>query len=190
MRSSRKDASSRLPSTGPPRVSGMSRVGPSRSGQMEYHARPRVIVTAVGMSESRVLVVSATGQLGSVITRKLVASGTTVRALARNGKALAPLATGGRNRGGRPSRSPEAHRSLSRRRADRRHGQQQHGTGAHQSIPDRSRRLPEPLCRRAQHRRPTVDLRLVRGRRAGRAGRYLPIKWYIEDAIRRSGVPT
>ena len=43
------------------------------------------------MSDSRILVVGATGQLGSVITRKLLASGAKVRALARNREALARL---------------------------------------------------------------------------------------------------
>ena len=43
------------------------------------------------MSESRVLVVGATGQLGGVIARKLIASGTQVRALARNRDLLAHL---------------------------------------------------------------------------------------------------
>ena len=41
------------------------------------------------MSESRILVVGATGQLGRVIVRKLVASGARVRALARNAETLA-----------------------------------------------------------------------------------------------------
>ena len=41
------------------------------------------------MNESRVLVAGATGQLGRVITRKLIASGSKVRALARNREALA-----------------------------------------------------------------------------------------------------
>src|SRR5262245_8281326 len=44
------------------------------------------------MSGSRVLVVGATGQLGSVIARKLVAAGVPVRALARNREKLAALA--------------------------------------------------------------------------------------------------
>ena len=44
------------------------------------------------MNESRVLVVGATGQLGGVITRKLLAAGVRVRALARNQDALAALA--------------------------------------------------------------------------------------------------
>src|SRR5204863_93041 len=43
---------------------------------------------------SRVLVVGATGQLGRVIVRKLVASGTPVRALARNAQTLAAVASG------------------------------------------------------------------------------------------------
>jgi uncharacterized protein YbjT (DUF2867 family) len=44
------------------------------------------------MNESRVLVAGATGLLGGVIARKLIASGTKVRALARNRDALAPFA--------------------------------------------------------------------------------------------------
>ena len=44
------------------------------------------------MTESRVLVAGATGQLGSVITRKLIASGATVRALARDAAKLAAFA--------------------------------------------------------------------------------------------------
>src|SRR5262245_3577143 len=43
------------------------------------------------MSGSRVLVVGATGQLGRVITRKLIATGTQVRAVARNRQALEQL---------------------------------------------------------------------------------------------------
>jgi uncharacterized protein YbjT (DUF2867 family) len=43
------------------------------------------------MNESRVLVVGATGQLGSVIARKLIASGTKVRALARSPEKLSRL---------------------------------------------------------------------------------------------------
>src|SRR5258705_12465809 len=43
------------------------------------------------MNESRILVVGATGQLGGVITQKLIPSGVRGRALARNPQALAPL---------------------------------------------------------------------------------------------------
>src|SRR5687768_4385790 len=46
------------------------------------------------MSDSRVLVVGATGLLGRVIVRKLIASGVPVRALARNADALARHAPG------------------------------------------------------------------------------------------------
>src|SRR5262245_39749124 len=46
------------------------------------------------MSESRVLVVGATGLLGGAIARKLIASGTRVRALARNRNGLAAFITG------------------------------------------------------------------------------------------------
>ena len=46
------------------------------------------------MSDTRVLVVGATGQLGRVIARKLVAAGATVRALGRNGDALARVTPG------------------------------------------------------------------------------------------------
>ena len=68
----------------------------------------------------------------------------------------------------------EAHRGLPRRRPDRRDRQQQHGPGHDQPVPHRSRRLPEPVRRGAQHRRAPAGLRLVSRRRAGRAGRYLP----------------
>ena len=46
------------------------------------------------MNDSRVLVVGASGQLGRVIARKLVAAGAAVRALARNRDALARLVPG------------------------------------------------------------------------------------------------
>jgi uncharacterized protein YbjT (DUF2867 family) len=47
------------------------------------------------MAESRILVVGATGQLGSVIARKLLTSGVPVRALARNSQKLQPLSESG-----------------------------------------------------------------------------------------------
>jgi NADH dehydrogenase len=47
------------------------------------------------MPESRVLVVGATGQLGGVIARKLLARGVPVRALARDRQKLEPLAKEG-----------------------------------------------------------------------------------------------
>src|SRR5438105_1364654 len=44
------------------------------------------------MSESRVLVAGASGQLGGVIAKKLLAAGAPVRALGRDAAKLAPLA--------------------------------------------------------------------------------------------------
>ena len=44
------------------------------------------------MNDSRVLVVGATGQLGGAITRRLIASGVKVRALARSADKLAQFA--------------------------------------------------------------------------------------------------
>ena len=126
------------------------------------------------MTDSRVLVAGATGQLGRVITRQLLDSGVKVRALARNAGALARVRAACRDRRGGHARPGEAHRGLSRRRPDRRHRQQQHGPGHEQPVPHRSRRLPEPVRRGAQHRRAPAGLRLVSRRRAGRAGRHLP----------------
>ena len=47
------------------------------------------------MAEAKVLVVGATGHLGSVITRKLLSARTPVRALARNAEKLAALGRDG-----------------------------------------------------------------------------------------------
>ncbi len=142
------------------------------------------------MSESRVLVVGATGQLGGVIARKLIDAGVKVRALgaqcARRSRAFAPKR---RNRGRRPARRAEADRGLPRRRSDRRHCQQQHGQGTDQPDAHRPLRLPEPLRGGTQHRRSPADLRLVQGVAQDAPVDIFRVKWYIEDAIRRSGVP-
>jgi uncharacterized protein YbjT (DUF2867 family) len=47
------------------------------------------------MAESRILVAGATGQLGGVIARKLIADGVPIRAMARNLQRLQPLAEAG-----------------------------------------------------------------------------------------------
>ena len=126
------------------------------------------------MTDSRVLVAGATGQLGRVITRQLLDSGVKVRALGAQRRGARRVRAACRDRRGGHARPAEAHRGLSRRRPNRRHRQQQHGPGHEQPVPHRSRRLPEPLRRGAQHRRAPAGLRLVSRRRAGRAGRYLP----------------
>ena len=83
----------------------------------------------------------------------------------------------------------EAHRSVPRRRADRRHRQQQHGEGAHQPT-----RIDlsgyQNLCAAARN---TGVRRLIyvsyQGVSQDAPVDIFRVKWYIEDAIRRSGVP-
>ena len=157
-----------------PALAGWQRhlAGAEAARTMEYHSS-RVSSSGVGMNESRVLVVGATGQLGGVIARKLMASGTRVRALARNRDALASLeraaeiaAVDLRD----VPRLTDACRGVEQIVATANNNM---GKGGPQPIAYRSLRLPEPLRRRAQHRRAAFDLRLVPRRRAGRAGRYL-----------------
>ena len=126
------------------------------------------------MADSRVLVAGATGQLGRVITRKLLDSGVKVRALARNAGALAAFAPRAEIAAVDMRDVPkltEACRGVDQIVATANNNM---GTGGEQPDAHRSRRLPEPVRRGAQHRRAPADLRLVSRRRAGRAGRYLP----------------
>jgi NADH dehydrogenase len=137
-----------------------------------------------------VLVVGATGQLGGVITRKLAAAGAPVRALARNREKLAALAAPGieiapvdllnlsalgdacrgigqivataNNNMGRGATSP--------RRVDLTAYQNLCAAARNAGV----RRLVFVSTRGAEPDAP-VDL--------------FKVKWYIEDAIRRSGVP-
>jgi uncharacterized protein YbjT (DUF2867 family) len=137
-----------------------------------------------------VLVVGATGQLGGVITRKLAAAGVPVRALARNREKLAALAAPGveiapvdllnlpalgdacrgvgqivataNNNMGKGATSP--------RRLDLTAYQNLCAAARNAGV----RRLAFVSTRGAEPDAP-VDL--------------FKIKWYIEDAIRRSGVP-
>lgn len=141
------------------------------------------------MSESRVLVVGATGQLGGVIARKLMASGTQVRALARNRDRLAPLA-------------PQAEiasvdlRDLPKLTEACR-GVEQIVATANNNMgrgPTSPTRIDlsgyQNLCAAARN---TGVRRLMyvsyRGVAQDAAVDIFRIKWYIEDAIRRSGVP-
>ena len=141
------------------------------------------------MNESRVLVVGATGQLGSVITRKLIASGTKVRALARNAGKLAPFA-------------PQAEvaavdlRDVPRltdacRGVDQIVATANNNMGSGTTSPSRTD-LPayQNLCAAARN---TRVRRLIyvsyRGVAQDAPVDIFRIKWYIEDAIRRSGVP-
>lgn len=141
------------------------------------------------MNESRVLVVGATGLLGSVITRKLVRSGTKVRALARNRDRLARLA-------------PDAEiasvdlRDLSRlneacRGIDQIVATANNAMGSGATSPTRiDLSAYQNLCAAARN---AGVRRLVyvsyRGVAQDAPVDFFRIKWYIEDAIRRSGVP-
>ena len=135
------------------------------------------------------LVVGATGQLGRVIVRQLTASGARVRALARNQTALARLA-------------PQAEiaavdlRDLSKLTEACR-GVDQIVATANNNMgkgPDSPTRIDlsayQNLCAAARN---TGVRRLIyvsyRGVAQDAPVDIFRIKWYIEDAIRRSGVP-
>jgi len=136
-----------------------------------------------------VLVVGATGQLGGVIARKLIAAGTPVRALARNREKLASLAP-------RAEIAPVDLRDLPKlTEACRGIGQivatanNNMGTGANSPA-----RIDlsgyQNLCAAARN---TGVRRLIyvsyKGVAQDAPVDIFRIKWYIEDAIRRSGVP-
>jgi uncharacterized protein YbjT (DUF2867 family) len=141
------------------------------------------------MSESRVLVAGATGQLGGVITRKLIASGTKVRALARNREALARFA-------------PDAEiaavdlRDLAKlteacRGVDQIVATANNNMGKGATSPTRiDLGAYQNLCAAARN---TGVRRLTyvsyKGLSQDACVDIFRVKWYIEDAIRRSGVP-
>lgn len=141
------------------------------------------------MNEPRILVVGATGQLGRVITRKLIESGAKVRALARNAQKLEQFAP-------QAETAPVDLRDV-RKLTETCRGIDQivatannnMGTGA--TSPTRID-LPiyQNLCAAARN---TSVRRLIYVSYKG-VGQDAPVdifrvKWYIEDAIRRSGVP-
>jgi uncharacterized protein YbjT (DUF2867 family) len=141
------------------------------------------------MGESRVLVVGATGQLGRVIARKLMASGTTVRALARNGNALASLAPGAEI-------APVDLRDLPKlaeacRGVDQIVATANNNMGKGPTSPSRIDLAGyQNLCAAARN---AGVRRLIyvsfRGVSQDAPVDIFRIKWYIEDAIRRSGMP-
>ena len=141
------------------------------------------------LKESRVLVVGATGPLGSVIVRKLIATGVKVRALSRNQAALAQFA-------------PEAEiaavdlRDLQKlteacRGVDQIVATATNNMGQGPTSPTRTDLSAyQNLCAAARN---TGVRRLVyvsyRGVVQDAPVDIFRVKWYIEDAIRRSGVP-
>jgi len=141
------------------------------------------------MSDSRVLVVGATGQLGGVIARKLARSGVKVRALARNQTALAALAP-------HAEIAPVDLQDLPKLTEACR-GVEQIVATANNNMgkgPTSPTRLDlsnyQNLCAAARN---TGVRRLMyvsfRGVVQDAPVDIFRIKWYIEDAIRRSGVP-
>ena len=141
------------------------------------------------MPDSRVLVAGATGQLGRVITRKLIASGSKVRALARNREALAQF-------------GPDAEiaavdlRDLAKltdacRGVDQIVATANNNMGKGPTSPTRiDLGAYQNLCAAARN---TGVRRLTyvsyKGVSQDAVVDIFRVKWYIEDAIRRSGVP-
>ena len=143
------------------------------------------------MPESRVLVAGASGQLGRMIVRKLLAAGVPVRALARRREKLLELETAGAEIApidlGDVRALTEACRGVGQIVATA-----NNNMGKGPTSPTRID-LPayQNLCAAARNagvRR--LDLRLVTGASTQDAPvDIFRVKWYIEDAIRRSGVP-
>lgn len=141
------------------------------------------------MNESRVLVAGATGQLGRVIVRKLLASGRSVRALARNADKLASAAPGAEIAAVDLLDLPklnEACRGVDQIVATANNNM---GTGA--TSPTRVD-LPayQNLCAAARNAGVRRLLYVsYHGVMQDAPVDIFRVKWYIEDAIRRSGVP-
>jgi uncharacterized protein YbjT (DUF2867 family) len=141
------------------------------------------------MNEPRVLVVGATGQRGGVIARQIIASGTKVRALARSRERLSPLAPGAEI-------APVDLRDLPRlteacRGVDQIVATANNNMGKGPSSPSRiDLSAYQNLCAAARN---TGVRRLIyvsyRGVAQDAPVDIFRIKWYVEDAIRRSGVP-
>jgi len=141
------------------------------------------------MNESRVLVVGATGQLGSAITRKLIASGIKVRALARSAEKLgqfAPTAEIAAVDLRDVRKLTEACRGI-----DQIVSTANNNLGQGPNSPTRTDlSIHQNLCAAARN---AGVRRLMyvsaRGVTQDAPVDVFRIKWYIEDAIRRSGVP-
>ena len=141
------------------------------------------------MAESRVLVAGASGQLGGAIARKLLAAGVPVRALGRNPAKLEPLARAGAEVVPvdlmNLSKVTEACRGVGQIVATANNVM---GSGPTSPIKI-DLTAYQNLCAAARN---TGVRRLVyvsfRGVDQFSVVDYFRIKWYIEDAIRRSGV--
>ena len=141
------------------------------------------------MNTSRVLVVGASGQLGSVITRKLMANGTPVRALARNAGKLAQFAPQAEIASVDLRDVPSLTEAC--RGIDQIVATANNNMGKRETSPSRIDLSGyQNLCAAARN---TGVRRLIyvsyRGLDQDAPVDIFRVKWYIEDAIRRSGVP-
>ena len=144
----------------------------------------------LGMPQGRVLVAGATGLLGGAIARQLLAAGVPVRALARNRAKLEPLAALGAeiapvdlvDLAGLNRACQDVDQVISTANNDMGSGPTSPGRvdlTAHQNLC--------AAIRNARIRRLTYVS--FRGVEPGEFVDIFRLKWYIEDAIRRSGVP-
>jgi uncharacterized protein YbjT (DUF2867 family) len=141
------------------------------------------------MSHSRVLVVGATGQLGRVITRQLIESGITVRALGRNKEKLARLPSGAEIAAVDLRDVPALTNAC--RDVDQIVATANNNMGKGADSPTRIDLAGyQNLCAASRN---TGVRRLVyvsfRGVDREAPVDIFRVKWYVEDAIRRSGVP-
>ena len=141
------------------------------------------------MNESRVLVVGATGQLGGVIVRKLMAAGTPVRALARNREKLARFEPTAEIAAVDLRDVPKLTEAC--RGVDQIVATANNNMGKGPTSPTKiDLSAYQNLCAAARN---TGVRRLVyvsyRGVSQDALVDIFRVKWYIEDAIRRSGVP-
>lgn len=141
------------------------------------------------MNPSRVLVVGATGQLGRLVTSKLVASGATVRALARHREALGRLTPGAETAAVDLRDVPALTNAC--RGVEQIVATANNNMGKGATSPNRIDLSGyQNLCAAARN---TGVKRLMyvsyRGVAQDAPVDIFRVKWYIEDAIRRSGVP-
>ncbi len=142
------------------------------------------------MPDNRVLVVGATGQLGGVITRRLLAAGVPVRALARRRDKLAALETKGAEIAPVDlldlAKLTDACRGISQIIATANNNMGKGATSPMRIDLAGYQNLIAAVRNTGVRRLLYVSFRGV--------SPHLPVdifrlKWYIEDAIRRSGVP-
>jgi uncharacterized protein YbjT (DUF2867 family) len=141
------------------------------------------------ISQSRVLVVGATGQLGRVIAQKLIGSGVTVRALARSREKLGALVPGAESAPVDLLDVPKLTEAC--RGVEQIVATANNNMGKGPTSPTRiDLSAYQNLCAAARN---AGVRRLIyvsyRGVSQDAPVDIFRIKWYIEDAIRRSGVP-